>query len=131
MKMRAPKGEGALTSDDLDGQTQAVSSRLPDASCWDSRSTASAGSSIRSWASSAATDVYVELQRHLLRDEEADNRTLIDLAGAFHVPVVATNGVRFADPAERPLFDVLTCIHHKTDVSRRPAGSWRAMPSGI
>ena len=59
----------------------------------------------------------MELQRHLLRDEEADNRALLDLARTFHVPVVATNGVRFADPAERPLFDVLTCIRHKTDLA--------------
>ena len=33
---------------------------------------------------------------------------------AFGVPVVATNGVRFAEPADRPLFDVLTCVRHKT-----------------
>ena len=62
--------------------------------------------------------MYVEIQRHLLRDEDADNRRLIDLAAAFHVPIVATNGVRFADPRERPLFDVLTCIHHKTDLAQ-------------
>ena len=62
--------------------------------------------------------MYVEIQRHLLRDEEADNRMLIDVAGTFHVPIVATNGVRFADPAERPLFDVLTCIHHKTTLAQ-------------
>src|SRR6185436_9305132 len=37
--------------------------------------------------------------------------------GAFHVPVLATNGVRFASPADRPLFDVLTCIHHHTDLA--------------
>ena len=41
-------------------------------------------------------------------------RRCVDLAAAFRVPVVATNGVRFATPAERPLFDVLTCIRHKT-----------------
>ena len=63
------------------------------------------------------SNVYVELQRHLLRDEEVDNRALLDLARTFHVPVVATNGVRFADPVERPLFDVLTCIRHKTDLA--------------
>src|SRR3954451_24748608 len=57
-------------------------------------------------------NVYVELQRHLLRDEEADNDSLVDLAGAYHVPIIATGGVRFATPEERPLFDVLTCIHH-------------------
>ena len=34
------------------------------------------------------------------------------------MPVVATNGVRFATPAERPLFDVLTCIHHHTDLAQ-------------
>ena len=63
--------------------------------------------------------VYVELQRHFRRDEEADN------AGArrrsrrrFIVPVIATNGVRFATTAERPLFDVVTCIHHHTTLAQ-------------
>ncbi len=37
---------------------------------------------------------------------------------AFHLPVVATNGVRFAEPADRPLYDVLTCIRHKTTLER-------------
>ena len=41
----------------------------------------------------------------------------IDLASAFHLPVVATNGVRFAEPADRPLYDVLTCIRHKTTLA--------------
>ena len=47
--------------------------------------------------------------------------------GTFHVPIVATNGVRFADPAERPLFDVLTCIRHKTEsrLGRKKAGAQR------
>jgi error-prone DNA polymerase len=62
-------------------------------------------------------NTYLELQRHLLRDEEADNHALRDLAAAFHVPLVATNGVRFAQPADRPLYDVLTCIRHKTTLA--------------
>jgi hypothetical protein len=37
---------------------------------------------------------------------------LVQLAAAYRVPTLATNGVRFATPAERPLYDVLTCIHH-------------------
>jgi error-prone DNA polymerase len=60
----------------------------------------------------------VEVQRHLLRDEEADNHALVELAAAFHVPVIATNGVRFAQPSDRPLYDVLTCIRHKTTLER-------------
>ena len=59
-------------------------------------------------------NVCVELQRHLLRDDEAENVALEALARAFRVPMVATNGVRFAEPAERPLFDVLTCVRHRT-----------------
>ena len=31
---------------------------------------------------------------------------------------MATNGVRFAEPANRPLYDVLTCIRHKTTLER-------------
>src|SRR6185369_12667573 len=61
--------------------------------------------------------VCVELQRHLRRDEERDNDALVSLAAAFRVPTIATNGVRFATPAERPLFDVLTCIHHHTTLA--------------
>ena len=117
MKMRAPKGEGALTLDELDGQTRGL--------------IAFAGRELlgfQKYGVGGLIDplvgvfgrgsVYVEIQRHLLRDEEADNRMLADIAGTFHVPIVATNGVRFADPAERPLCDVLTCIHHKTTLAQ-------------
>ena len=54
-------------------------------------------------------------------------RRCVDLASAFHLPVIATNGVRFAEPADRPLYDVLTCIRHKTTLEH--AGrrlSWNA-----
>src|SRR5262249_56913874 len=63
------------------------------------------------------TNPCLELQRHLLRDEEADNHALRDLAAAYHLPVIATNGVRFAEPGARPLYDVLTCIRHKTTLA--------------
>jgi error-prone DNA polymerase len=61
-------------------------------------------------------NVYVELHRHLLRDDEPENVALEALARAFRVPILSTNGVRFAEPAERPLFDVLTCIRHRTSL---------------
>ena len=82
------------------------------------RASGSAGWSIGWSGCSGGTDVAIELQRHLLRDEESDNHALIDLASAFHLPLVATNGVRFAEPADRPLYDVLTCIRHKTTLAR-------------
>jgi len=57
-------------------------------------------------------NVYVELQRHLHREEEVRNRVAIEIACAFHLPLLATNGVCYATPQERELCDVLTAIHH-------------------
>jgi len=58
--------------------------------------------------------VHVELQRHGLRDEEHRNRALLDLAARLRLPVVATNGVRYARSEDKPLHDVLTAIRHHT-----------------
>ena len=43
---------------------------------------------------------------------------LVSLAEAFRVPVLATNGVRFAAPETRPLHDVLTCIREHTTLAQ-------------
>jgi len=58
--------------------------------------------------------VYVELQRHLSRAEEYRNRLLVDLAATAKLPLIATNGVRYARPKDKELFDVLTCLRLKT-----------------
>ncbi len=65
-------------------------------------------------------NIYAELQRHMSREEEARNQAVIDLARSRGLPLLATNGVRHATPGERELFDVLTCVHHKTTI--REAG---------
>ncbi len=62
-------------------------------------------------------NVYVELQRHHRRDQEARNQVLIELARRLRLPLLATNGVTHAVPERRPLQDVLTCIHHKTTIA--------------
>ncbi len=59
--------------------------------------------------------VYVELQRHFLRDEEAANQCAVQIARELHLPLLATNGVRYASPAERQILDVFTCLrNHRT-----------------
>lgn len=58
--------------------------------------------------------VHVELQRHRLREEEHRNQALVDLARALRLPLLATNGVRYAKAEDKPLHDVLTCIKHHT-----------------
>jgi error-prone DNA polymerase len=54
--------------------------------------------------------VHVELQRHGLREQERRNQGLVELARALRLPLVATNGVRYARAGDKPLFDVLTAI---------------------
>ena len=58
--------------------------------------------------------VYVELQRHFVRDEERINRQLIDLAEHHRLPLLATNGVQHAIPLGREVLDVFTCIREHT-----------------
>jgi error-prone DNA polymerase len=113
MKMRAPKGEGALAIDELDGFTSGLVA-LAGRPVLDARRHGVGGMLDRLVGLFGRDRVYVELQRHLLRDEECDNEALTELARAYRVPIVATNGVRFATAGERPLFDVLSCIYHRT-----------------
>ncbi len=61
-------------------------------------------------------NVYVELQRHQSREQEARNQAAIRLATSLRLPILATNGVRYATPAEREILDVFTCIRHATDL---------------
>jgi error-prone DNA polymerase len=113
MKMRAGKGEGALLLDELEGFTTGLVA-IGGRSLLDARHHGVGGLLDRLVGLFGRSNVVVELQRHFVRDEEADNGALAAMATAFRVPIVATNGVRFAESADRPLFDVLTCVHHKT-----------------
>src|SRR5262249_12582996 len=117
MKLRSPKGEGSLALDELDGSVDGLIA-LVGRTATNGPRFGVGGLVDRLVGTFGASRLYVELQRHLVRDEEADNQVLVDLASAFHLPVVATNGVRFAEPAGRPLYDVLTCIRHKTTLER-------------
>jgi error-prone DNA polymerase len=63
-----------------------------------------------------AANVYAELQRHLIRGEEIRNERVKEMARRAKLPLIATNGVRYAHPDKRALMDVLTCTRHKTNV---------------
>jgi error-prone DNA polymerase len=64
------------------------------------------------------SSVYLELQRHQLRDEELRNQSLFGLATQMRLPVVATNGVRYATGKDREMLDVFTSIRHHTALDR-------------
>ena len=61
-------------------------------------------------------NVYVELQRHRLREQEARNQASVALARELHLPLLATNGVSMATSFEREVLDVLTAVRHKTSL---------------
>ena len=58
--------------------------------------------------------LFVELQRHRLRGEERLIRSLVQLGEQYHLPLLATNGVLYAQPYGRQVLDVFTCIRHHT-----------------
>ena len=57
-------------------------------------------------------NVYVELQRHLCREEEVRNQAAIEIARKLKLPLLATNGVSYALPRKREVLDVFTCLRH-------------------
>ena len=113
MKLAAAKGEGALSLDTLDGGVGGLIA-LAGRALLRARQHGVGGLLDRLIGIFGREQVYVELQRHLDRDEADDNDSLVDLADAYRVPLVAANDVRFAAPDERPLHDVFTCLQHKT-----------------
>ena len=60
----------------------------------------------------------VDVHRHGERAGERLARRLADLAAAHRIPLVATNDVRHATPAGRPLLDVLGCIRLGTTLDQ-------------
>jgi error-prone DNA polymerase len=104
MKLRAPKGECAANPADFAEFNEGLvclTSR-PDTQLLDLF---------------GARNVYVELQRHYNRDEEAHNQSLIDFARRHRLPLLAANGVSHATPESREALDVLTCVRHRVKIA--------------
>jgi error-prone DNA polymerase len=63
-------------------------------------------------------NVYVEVQRHREREEEWRNQAAIRIAKSLKLPVLATNGVRYATAYDREVLDIFTAVRHHTDLDR-------------
>ncbi len=57
-------------------------------------------------------NIFVELQRHGIAEQEARNQAAVTLAREFRLPLLATNGVNSATEYEREILDVMTSIRH-------------------
>jgi error-prone DNA polymerase len=121
MKLRAKKGEGAVTTQELEEHAEGLicltgGDEGPLAAALQQGGAEQARKQIdRLIAIFGRKNVYVELQRHFHREEESRNRLAIDLARSFHLPLLATNGVNYTIPKARELADAFTAIrNHKT-----------------
>jgi error-prone DNA polymerase len=63
-------------------------------------------------------NVYVELQRHGEREEEWRNQAAIRIARSLNLPVIATNGVRYAKQYDREIQDLFTAIRHHVELDQ-------------
>ncbi|HXY06750.1 MAG TPA: error-prone DNA polymerase [Terriglobales bacterium] len=118
MKLRADKGEGAVCEEEL----QEYSAGLICLTGGDEGPLAFALTNGGMDQARAFLDrliyifgpdnVYLELQRHFHRPQEARNRAALDLARSLDLPLLATNGVNYATARERELCDVFTAIRH-------------------
>jgi error-prone DNA polymerase len=104
MKLRAKKGEGAATLEELAEFARGLVcvTSHPDERLLDIF---------------GRGNVYAELQRHYSREEEARNQAIVQRARQLGISLVATNGVAYATPARRELLDVLTCVRHKVTLA--------------
>lgn len=102
MNTRAPKGEGRARWADIDEYSGGLVALLRDLRDEDA---------VRGIF--GARNTYVELNRHLIRDQERDNLARIDFARRYGLPLVAANAPRFASPARKALQDVFSCLRFK------------------
>jgi error-prone DNA polymerase len=124
-KMReTTKAEGAATMEDLEefagglicltgGDEGALAAALARGGEGEARKIAEKLASIY-----GRGNLYIELQRHQEREEECRNQALLSVASSLGLPVIATNGVRYAAEKDRELLDVFTSIRHHTSLDK-------------
>jgi error-prone DNA polymerase len=63
-------------------------------------------------------NVYVELQRHREREQEWRNQAALRIAQSLRLPVIATNGVRYATAYDREIQDLFIAIRHHVELDQ-------------
>src|SRR5713226_10618693 len=118
MKLRAKKDEGAVYEEELEqyseglicltgGEDGALACALKNGGIEEARHSGKRLTHIF-----GRDNVYVELQRHFHREQEMRNRAAIEIARSLQLPLLATNGVRYATQEVREICDVFTAIRN-------------------
>jgi error-prone DNA polymerase len=123
MKLHAKKGEGQIRAEELAGSTTGLicmtgGDEGPLAHALKNDGFEQAKESVRQLCDIFGHEnVYVELQRHFCREEEARNQAAVEIASKLSLPIVATNGVCHALPHQREVLDVFTCIRNRRNLN--------------
>ena len=118
MKLRAPKGQGSVTPEELGEHAAGLvcltgGDEGPLAAALSKGGIASGRECVRRLCEIFGRgNVYVELQRHFLPEEEARNQAAIEIARELSLPLLATGGVCHATVPQRQVLDVFTCIRN-------------------
>ncbi|MFZ0737241.1 MAG: error-prone DNA polymerase [Candidatus Acidiferrales bacterium] len=118
MKMRAAKNEGCISAEELAEHASGLvcltgGEEGPLAAALGRGGIKNGIESVRELCAVVGREnVYIELQRHLHREEEARNQAAIEIARKLRLPLLATNGVSHAMRIERQVLDVFTAIRH-------------------
>jgi len=118
MKLRDKKGEGSLAAGELDWYAKGLVCLTGGEEGPLAYALAKGGIRLATQAverlceSFGRNSVYVELQRHYCREEEARDQAAIEIARKLSLPLLATNCASYAQPQQRELLDVFTCIRH-------------------
>ena len=62
----------------------------------------------------AESDLFLEVHGHETRQERRLAKQVDELGQSLAIPRVVTGNVRFARRAEKPVYDLLTCVKHRT-----------------
>src|SRR5207253_1875577 len=121
MKLRAKKGEGSVRKEELEEHAEGLV-------CLTGGADGPLAAALQRGGMEEARqqvdqligvfgrgNVYIELQRHFHREEEARNRAAVAIVRSLNLPLLATNGVCYATAKDRELCDAFTAIrHHRT-----------------
>jgi error-prone DNA polymerase len=110
MKAGVAKGQGLLDLRSLEGRTEGLVALPGLETLGDPPDTDRLATLL---AAFGRDHVFLDVERHRRREQEAANQALFDLADSLGLRAVATNGVRHAQSRGRALCDVMTCIRVK------------------